>query len=92
VSGSLPSGFQLVSAHAEETSGKDDTLTHMLFSDGLANVSVFITLHAGDTQDRAARVGASNSYSIANGNYRITAVGEVPAETAEQIVRSMQPK
>lgn len=91
-SGSLPSGFRLVSAHAEETSGKDDALTHMLFSDGLANVSVFITPHAGDTQDRAARVGASNSYSIANGNYRITAVGEVPAETAEQIVRSMRPK
>jgi negative regulator of sigma E activity len=64
----------------------------MLFSDGLANVSVFITSHMGDTEARRARVGASNSFSIAIDEFRITAVGEVPAETAEQIARSMQPK
>jgi sigma-E factor negative regulatory protein RseB len=91
-SDSLPSGFRLVSTHAEETAGKDDALTHMLFSDGLANVSVFVTPHGGDTADRRARVGASNSYSIANGDFRITAVGEVPAATAERIARSMRPK
>ena len=92
ISNNAPSGFRLMSAHSEETPGKDGPLTHMLFSDGLANVSVFISAHMGDTEARRARVGASNSFSIAIGDVRITAVGEVPAETAEQIARSMQPK
>ena len=35
-------GFRLVSTHAETNSATGDALTHMLFSDGLANVSVFI--------------------------------------------------
>jgi sigma-E factor negative regulatory protein RseB len=92
ISNNAPSGFRLMSTHSEETPGKEGPLTHMLFSDGLANVSVFITAHLGDTEARRARVGASNSFSIAMGDFRITAVGEVPAETAEQIARSMQPK
>jgi sigma-E factor negative regulatory protein RseB len=91
-SNNAPSGFRLMSTHTEETPGKGGPLTHMLFSDGLANVSVFITSHMGDTEARRARVGASNSFSIAIDEFRITAVGEVPAETAEQIARSMQPK
>jgi len=92
VSSSAVTGFRLVSTHAETNSGTGDALTHMLFSDGLANVSVFITPHAGDTEARRARVGASNSFSVASGEFRITAVGEVPAGTVEQIARSMQPK
>lgn len=92
LSSNAPPGFRLMSTHAEESTGRDAALTHMLFSDGLANVSVFITAHGGDMLARRARVGASNSFSVAIGDYRITAVGEVPAETAEQIARSMQPK
>lgn len=91
-SNNAPPGFRLVSAHTEESSEQEAPLTHMLFSDGLANVSVFITPHGGDLLARRARVGASNSFSVAIGDYRITAVGEVPAETAEQIALSMQPK
>jgi negative regulator of sigma E activity len=53
-------------------------------------VSVFIVPHAGDTDARSGTVGASNSFSIANGDFRVTAVGEIPAATAEQIARSMQ--
>jgi sigma-E factor negative regulatory protein RseB len=92
VSSNGPAGFRLMSSHAEETPGKDGVLTHMMYSDGLANVSVFIAPHADYTGARSGVVGASNSYSIANGDFRITAVGEIPAVTAEQIARSMQPK
>jgi sigma-E factor negative regulatory protein RseB len=92
VSNDSPPGFRLLSTHAEETPGKDGSLTHMLYGDGLASVSVFIAPHAGDTEARRARVGASNSFSIALGEFRVTAVGEVPAATAELIARSMQPK
>ncbi|MDA0705340.1 MAG: MucB/RseB C-terminal domain-containing protein [Proteobacteria bacterium] len=92
ISSNAPAGFRLISTHVEEAPGKEDPQTHMLFSDGLANVSVFVAPHMGDTEARRARVAASNSFSIAIDGFRITAVGDVPAETVEQIARSMQPK
>ncbi len=92
VSNNAPSGFRLISTHAEESPGMGSSTTHMLFSDGLANVSVFIGPHMGDLEVRRARVAQSNSFSIAKDEFRITAVGEVPAETVEQVARSMQPK
>ena len=85
----LPSGFRIVSTHAEEKSGEEGSVIHMMISDGLANVSVFVDQDLGDAAVRKSKVGASNSFSIPSGEYRITAVGEVPLDTAEQIARSM---
>ncbi|MDH3429193.1 MAG: MucB/RseB C-terminal domain-containing protein [Gammaproteobacteria bacterium] len=88
----LPSGFRLVSNTEEELPGRDVPVTHILFSDGLANVSVFI--EPADRIDiaRRSRVGSSHSYSIETGGFQVTAVGEVPAATVEQIATSMQYK
>jgi sigma-E factor negative regulatory protein RseB len=90
VSSNLPAGFRIVSTHSEESPGKDGPLTHMMLSDGLANVSVFVERNDGDAVARHAQIGASNSFSIPIGDHRITAVGEVPKRTAEQIARSMR--
>jgi sigma-E factor negative regulatory protein RseB len=86
----LPAGFRLISNTEEELPGRDFPVTHILFSDGLANVSVFI--EPADRIDiaRRSRVGASHSYSVEIGGYQVTAVGEVPAATVEQIASSMQ--
>jgi negative regulator of sigma E activity len=35
-------------------------------------------------------MGASNSYSTVIGDYRVTAVGQVPQITVEQIAKSMR--
>jgi len=90
ISDSLPPGFRIVSSHQEELPGSDKPATHILFSDGLANVSVFVEPADGRSVSERSRVGASNSFSVATDGYIITAVGEVPAETVEQIARSMQ--
>ena len=87
----LPPGFRVISAHDEELPGSDGPVTHILYSDGLANVSVFIEPAKGKKSARRSRVGASNSFSIQLGNHRVTAVGEVPAQAVEQIASSMQP-
>lgn len=87
----MPPGFRIVSTHQEELPGSDEPVTHLLFSDGLANVSVFVEPGDGKPISKPSRVGASNSFSIATDGYLITAVGEVPAATVEQIARSMQP-
>lgn len=87
----LPNGFRVVSTHEEELSGGSAPVIHILYSDGLANVSVFVEPASGKKIARRSRVGASNSYSVETGGYQITAVGEVPAATVEKIASSMQP-
>lgn len=86
----LPQGFRAVSVHEEQMPGNDDFVTHILYSDGLANVSVFIAKAGGNDSEGPSRVGSSNSFGVANGDRSITAVGEVPAITVEQIARSMR--
>ncbi|MDJ0700961.1 MAG: MucB/RseB C-terminal domain-containing protein [Woeseiaceae bacterium] len=89
-SDNLPSGFKPVSAHAEEMPGNDGLVTHVLFSDGIASVSVFVAFLEGASVQGKSNHGSSHSYSVSNGDHVITAVGEVPAVTVEQIARSMR--
>ena len=87
----LPSGFQVVSAHEETLPGRDASVVHILYSDGLANVSVFVE-PAGESEiAQRSSVGSSNSYSVRYEGYQVTAVGEVPAITVERIATSMRP-
>lgn len=87
----LPAGFRVISTHGVNLPGRDVPVIHILYSDGLANVSVFIEPANDKKFARRSRVGASNSYSVENGGYQVTAVGEVPAATVEKIATSMQP-
>ena len=88
----LPAGFQVLSSHSEQVPGSDASVTHILFSDGLADVSVFVQPTAGEQPVQRSRVGASHSFSYAIDGHVVTAVGDVPAATVEQIARSMQPE
>lgn len=86
----LPAGFRVVATHEETMVGSDELVTHILFSDGLANVSVFIAAKSGKLLAGPARVGGSNSFSVEHGDFEITAIGEVPAMTVEQIATTMR--
>jgi sigma-E factor negative regulatory protein RseB len=85
----LPRGFRAIATHGEKMPGSDAMTTHILYSDGLANVSVFIADSNGSDGAGAQRVGGSNSFSTVIGEHRVTAVGEVPAITLEQIATTM---
>jgi sigma-E factor negative regulatory protein RseB len=87
----LPPGFRIVSAHREQFPGSGGPVIHLLYSDGLANVSVFIEPVTEPRPVHKSRVGASSSYSVQAGQYRVTAVGDVPAATVEQIAASIRP-
>jgi sigma-E factor negative regulatory protein RseB len=89
-SSQLPAGFSAVSTHEEAMQGSEQMVTHILFSDGLANVSVFVAPANKRTAEGSARVGGSNSYTARHDNHDITAIGEVPAMTVRQIATSMQ--
>lgn len=88
-SSDIPQGFRAVSTHGETLAGSDAVVTHIVFSDGLANVSVFIAPQGAATKEGPSRVGGSNSYSAIRDGHRITAVGEVPAMTVQQIATTM---
>ncbi len=87
----LPTGFRVVSTQQEQVPGAEEPVLHILYSDGLAKVSVFVATKKDTNIAQRSRVGASNAYSADIGNYRVTAVGEVPAVTVQQIAESMRP-
>jgi sigma-E factor negative regulatory protein RseB len=88
----LPPGFRMtVSARQVLRSGP---VEHLVFSDGLASVSVFVETGreqvAGPGMDDAATIGSSSAYSTVVQGYRVTAVGEVPPDTVRAIAQSIR--
>ncbi len=90
VSDDLPPGFQVISAKTERLAGSEVPMKHILYSDGLATVSVFIAQIQNKKITRRSNVGGSNAYSWQLDDHQITAVGDVPAATVEKIASSMR--
>lgn len=87
----LPRGFRIVAAQEEALPNSDEVVTHILISDGIAEVSVFVESRAAESRSaERSRVGASNAFSKTVGEHRVTAVGDVPAATVERIAGSME--
>jgi len=86
----LPAGFRAISEKTEMASDADSTTTHIVYSDGIASVSVFIADTSGEESDGWALVGTSNSYTAEIDGFQVTAVGEVPGVTVQRIAASMR--
>jgi sigma-E factor negative regulatory protein RseB len=86
----LPPGFAVVSVTAEELAGAETPVTHIVYSDGLAAVSVFVGRKSQQTIAERSQIGSSTSFSTDYDGYRITALGEVPEETVQRIASSMR--
>ncbi len=86
----LPVGFRKESGHIEKLDQKESAVTHIVYTDGLSRVSVFIKTGKGDPATSRGRVGNAHSFSTQRDGYRITAVGEVPPAAVEQIALSMR--
>lgn len=88
----LPPGFQLTVASNRPIAGSPYPVGHLVFSDGLASVSVFIEDPKTDAQvsEGFSRMGSTNAFSLVLGDRMVTAVGEVPRRTVRQIATSVQ--
>lgn len=93
----LPPGFHLTVAGAQTIGGATIPASHLVYSDGLATVSVFV--EADTHSDSAAelppmqglaRVGSGFAFSTTVQGHQVTAVGEVPAQTVEFIAHSVK--
>jgi sigma-E factor negative regulatory protein RseB len=65
-------------------------LLHMVYSDGLASVSVFIETSQGTAKhlQGASSMGAVNAFGNAVDGHYVTVVGEVPAKTVQSMAQS----
>ena len=89
----LPPGFVLSLTDVQRVAGVRQPVRHMVFSDGLASVSVFAEAasHSRNALIGPSRMGAVNAFGRQVGDYHLTVVGEVPAATVQMIAESMRP-
>jgi sigma-E factor negative regulatory protein RseB len=90
----LPPGFHLTVA-GEQTFGETAVpASHLVYSDGVATVSVFIEAaaerEAQPPVEGLARVGSGFAFSTVVQGHQVTALGEVPAQTVEFIAHSVK--
>ena len=85
----LPPGFQLTSHSTEH--GKQGSVEHSVYSDGLAAVSVYVEQHGLEVEFMSSenQLGTNNAYSRQQGDLQITVIGEVPAITVKSIANEM---
>jgi len=89
---SRPPGFRTI-AEMIRTIGGTEGVGHIVLSDGLAAISVFIEPATGKRpvpQAGLARQGAINVYVRPVGNYWVTVVGEAPAESVKYVANAVE--
>jgi sigma-E factor negative regulatory protein RseB len=92
----LPPGFRMTMRSAQLLPGAHDPVAHLVFTDGLASVSVFVESRSAVlTQDQqpvsgVANVGSASAFSTVIDGHKVTAVGEVPPATVRFIASSVQ--
>lgn len=88
----LPPGFVLSLTEVQRMAGVTQPVRHLIFSDGLASVSVFAEA-AGPRHNALigpSQMGAINAFGRQVGEHHLTVVGAVPAATVQLIAESMR--
>jgi sigma-E factor negative regulatory protein RseB len=86
-----PHGFKKLTELKRSIAGRASTVSHIVFSDGLAAVSVFIEPLPKILPARSlSHQGAVNIYTRPIADYMVTVLGETPAATVMQIANSLE--
>ena len=87
----VPAGFELTASMLKSMGDSQHPVHHMVYSDGLASVSVFVDRPDAETDiaEGFYRVGSTNAFSLTTDNRKITAIGEVPPVTVEAIATAL---
>jgi sigma-E factor negative regulatory protein RseB len=87
----LPAGFRLTNSQRRQVRQGGDHAEHMVFTDGLATVSVYVEkMLAHDAAFTGlSSMGAMNAYGTVLDDHQVTVVGEVPALTVQSMARSV---
>jgi sigma-E factor negative regulatory protein RseB len=96
----LPPGFHMTVRSAQTLPGSPQPVDHLVFTDGVASVSVFVEIQQSGPQPpgaaaqvpvaEVATVGSSSAFSTVIDGHKITAVGEVPPATVQFIATQVK--
>lgn len=90
----LPMGYKEVSETYQAMPINDGPVSHVMLSDGMASVSVYVEYVAkseqADVSMGMSSMGGMNAFTHSLPNALITVVGEVPPATVEAIAMSVQ--
>ncbi len=89
--GRVPNGFSMTHYQRKRMRPDGQATEHMVFSDGLATVSVYVESLSADNDafSGLSGMGAMNAFGAIVDGHQITVVGEVPALTVEMMARSV---
>ena len=87
----LPAGYSKVDHRALAVPGKTAPVDQMIFSDGIASVSLFIEPLTKGMRPKMGHmmIGSTNICANVIDGYQVTVVGEVPEATVMQIARAV---
>jgi sigma-E factor negative regulatory protein RseB len=87
----IPPGFQKIMEVSRTKQGGSIVITHMVYSDGMAAVSIFVEPASGRKrlQKGLSQQGAINVYRRTIGDKHVIVLGEAPAKTVMQIANSV---
>lgn len=87
----MPDGFSLSDYDGRNVSSEDLSLEHMIYSDGVSSVSIFIEKmdDTSPVNTGSMNLGGVNVYARTADGYQVTAVGEVPQSTVKRMVDSV---
>lgn len=89
----LPPGFAKVMEGFRRLRGKPEPVAHLVYSDGLVAISVFVEpLPPNVAVTGPAQQGGLNIYSTRMDDHLVTALGEAPGATVRQIATSVVPR
>ena len=84
-----PGGFWRESVLKRKIPGTDHFVQQMVYTDGLASLSIFIEKKTGLSSGGMSSMGAVNAFIRILNDYSVTAIGEVPAITVRQLAESV---
>jgi sigma-E factor negative regulatory protein RseB len=86
-----PVGFQKITELRRTLPGRPQPVSQIIFSDGLASLSVFVEPNSapGRTEEAATEDGTTTFFVRPMGDQLVTVLGEVPLATAQQVGRSV---
>jgi len=89
----LPAGFELTDFQRKRMRKDGASVEHMVFSDGLATMSVYVEKLGPDETafQGLSNMGAMNAFAAVVGDHQITVIGEVPAATVQMVAVSVSP-
>lgn len=89
--GWVPSGFSMKNSHTQRLATSRMPVRHVVYSDGLAIVSVFVEELMDDAPPLQgySSMGAVSAFSRMHEKYQITVVGEIPQATVRKIAASV---